>query len=55
MKKKKSKSNTIIIIIIVLLIFQLVKLCHRNDWLNQSKPNTDPKKIEELIKKLQKD
>ena len=26
-------------IIILVLLFQLVKQCHRNDWLNQSKPN----------------
>ena len=26
-------------IIILVLLFQLVKLCNRNDWLNQSKPN----------------
>jgi len=38
------KSNfSIAPIIILILLFQLVKQCHRNDWLNQFKPNIEQK------------
>ena len=45
-------------IIILVLLFQLVKQCHRNDWLNQFKPNIEqkhkmnPETFEKLIEKL---
>ena len=45
-------------IIILVLLFQLVKQCHRNDWLNQFKPNIEQKHkmnsetFEKLIEKL---
>ena len=53
------KSNfSIAPIIILILLFQLVKQCHRNDWLNQFKPNIEqkhkmnPETFEKLIEKL---
>ncbi len=52
-------------IIILILLFQLVKQCHRNDWLNQSKPNRtlieqkhklkQPEWQKSLIEKLKED
>ena len=48
-------------IIILVLLFQLVKQCHRNDWLNQSKPNIEqkhkmnPEHMKRLIEKLKKE
>ena len=48
-------------IIILVLLFQLVKQCHRNDWLNQSKPNIEqkhkinPEAFKKLIEKLKED
>ena len=52
-------------IIILVLLFQLVKQCHRNDWLNQSKPNRtlieqkhklkQPEWQKSLIEKLKKE
>ena len=45
-------------IIILVLLFQLVKQCHRNDWLNQFKPNIEqkhkmnPETFKKLIEKL---
>ena len=56
------KSNfSIAPIIILILLFQLVKQCHRNDWLNQSKPNIEqkhkmnPETFKKLIEKLKED
>ena len=60
------KSNfSIAPIIILILLFQLVKQCHRNDWLNQSKPNRtlieqkhklkQPEWRKSLIEKLKED
>ena len=56
------KSNfSIAPIIILILLFQLVKQCHRNDWLNQFKPNIEqkhkmnPETFEKLIEKLKED
>ena len=56
------KSNfSIAPIIILILLFQLVKQCHRNDWLNQFKPNIEQKHkmnsetFEKLIEKLKED
>ena len=56
------KSNfSIAPIIILILLFQLVKQCHRNDWLNQFKPNIEqkhkmnPETFKKLIKKLKED
>tara|TARA_B110000014_G_C19860055_1_gene445557 strand:- start:57 stop:299 length:243 start_codon:yes stop_codon:yes gene_type:complete len=60
---KKSNFNIVPIIILVLL-FQLVKQCHRNDWLNQSKPNKtlieqkhkmNPEHMKRLFEKLKKE
>jgi hypothetical protein len=60
---KKSNFNIVPIIILVLL-FQLVKQCHKNDWLNQSKPNKklieqkhkmNPEHMKRLIEKLKKE
>ena len=48
-------------IIILVLLFQLVKQCHRNDWLNQFKPNIEqkhkmnPETFRKLIEKLKED
>ena len=48
-------------IIILVLLFQLVKQCHRNDWLNQFKPNIEqkhkmnPETFKKLIEKLKED
>jgi SOS response regulatory protein OraA/RecX len=45
-------------------LFQLVKQCHKNDWLNQSKPNKklieqkhkmNPEHMKRLIEKLKKE
>ena len=52
-KKSKDKFNVVPIIIII-LILSLVGKCNSRGWLNQSKPNTDPKTIENLIEKLKK-
>ena len=56
------KSNfSIAPIIILILLFQLVKQCHRNDWLNQFKPNIEqkhkmnPETFRKLIEKLKED
>ena len=56
------KSNfSIAPIIILILLFQLVKQCHRNDWLNQFKPNIEqkhkmnPETFKKLIEKLKED
>ena len=56
------KSNfSIAPIIILVLLFQLVKQCHRNDWLNQFKPNIEQKHkmnsktFEKFIEKLKED
>ena len=56
------KSNfSIAPIIILVLLFQLVKQCHRNDWLNQFKPNIEqkhkmnPETFRKLIEKLKED
>ena len=56
------KSNfSIAPIIILILLFQLVKQCHRNDWLNQFKPNIEqkhkinPEAFKKLIEKLKED
>ena len=56
------KSNfSIAPIIILILLFQLVKQCHRNDWLNQSKLNIEqkhkmnPETFRKLIEKLKED
>ena len=56
------KSNfSIVPIIILILLFQLVKQCHRNDWLNQFKPNIEqkhkmnPETFKKLIEKLKED
>ena len=60
---KKSNFNIVPIINLVLL-FQLVKQCHRNDWLNQSKPNKtlieqkhkmNTEHMKRLIEKLKKE
>ena len=54
-----SKKNNFNIgsVIILILLLQLVKQCHRHDWLNQSTPNSIEKKIkmDQLIEKLKKD
>ena len=56
MRKKKSNiSFGIGAVIIVVLLLQLVKACNRYDWLDSSKPKTDPKVTEERIKKLLKE
>ena len=56
------KSNfSIAPIIILILLFQLVKQCHRNDWLNQFKPNIEqkhkmnPEHMKRLFEKLKKE
>ncbi len=53
---KKSNFNIGSVIILILLL-QLVKQCHRHDWLNQSTPNSIEKKIkrDQLIERLKKD
>ena len=55
MKKKSKDKFNVVPIIIIILILSLVGKCNSRGWLNQSKPNTDPKMIENLIEKLKKD
>ena len=55
MKKKSKDKFNVVPIIIIILILSLVGKCNSRGWLNQSKPNTDPKMIKNLIEKLKKD
>ena len=54
MKKKSKDKFNVVPIIIIILILSLVGKCNSRGWLNQSKPNTDPKMIENPIEKLKK-
>jgi hypothetical protein len=52
----KESNFNIVPIIALLVLFQLVYKCHRNDWLNQSTPNSIEKKIkrDQLIERFEK-
>ena len=52
-------NNKIVLIISIILLFQLVKLCERYDWLNNKPSNIEKKidrdKIPERFEKLKRE